>query len=135
MTEPPAMFRRPSDAPEPLVPLRTGETITAVHSEWARLYTPTDTPASLRQRLGRRVRSLSARVGLGYDPKFVGDLVRALDTVAGRCDELADRVSNLEMTIDDLSGVLGEEVTRLRAAVARTSRDSTASHERPNKDL
>jgi hypothetical protein len=80
--------------------------------------------------LGRRVRTLSAKIGLGYDPKLVGELIRAIDAVAVRCDELADRVSNLEMSIDDLSGALGEEVTRLRAAVDRTSPGSSSRERR-----
>jgi hypothetical protein len=81
------------------------------------------------------VRALSAKIGLGYDPNFVGELVRALDAIAVRCDQLADRVSDLEMSIDDLSGALGEEVTRLRAAVDRTSPGSSARRERRGQNL
>jgi hypothetical protein len=135
VTEPPAMFRRPSDAPEPLVPLRNSAPITTLHAEWARVHAPADARASLRHRLGRRVRALSAKIGLGYDPNFVGELVRALDAIAVRCDQLADRVSDLEMSIDDLSGALGEEVTRLRAAVDRTSPGSSARRERRGQNL
>ena len=45
--------------------------------------------------------------------------MRAIDTIATRCDELSERVAGLEVTADDLARVLGEELTQLRAAVER----------------
>ena len=43
--------------------------------------------------------------------------MRAVDAVAERCDELSERAANLEVIVDDLARILGEEVTQLRAAV------------------
>lgn len=119
MREPPEMFRRPSDPPEPLPPVRGSEAITALHNEWARLHAAPAPAPTLSQRLRRTVRAQTARMGLGSDRKLLGDLIRAVDAVAARCDQLSDRVSNMEVTLDDLSRILGEEVTRLRVAVER----------------
>jgi hypothetical protein len=62
---------------------------------------------------------------------MLGDLIRAIDAVATRCDELSDRVSSLEVSVDDMARILGEEVTRLRAAVeqspSETARGSSSS--------
>jgi hypothetical protein len=123
MTEkPPAMFRRPSDPPEPLPPLRASENIVKLHTEWARLHAAPTEDEALATRLGTKARSIASRVIAGADHQLLGDVVRAIDAIAARCDELAERVANLELTADDLARTLGEEVTQLRAAVERVTR-------------
>jgi hypothetical protein len=119
------MFRRPSDPPELPVPIRGSEAITALHAEWARLHAAPVASGSLVERLRRTVRAQTSRIGLGNDRKLSGDLIRAVDAVAARCDDLSDRVSNLEVTLDDLTLILGEEVTRLRAAVERIEAEAS----------
>jgi tetrahydromethanopterin S-methyltransferase subunit B len=47
-------------------------------------------------------------------------MVRAVDAVAVRCDELSERVGNLELTADDLARSLGQEIALLRASVERS---------------
>jgi hypothetical protein len=123
VTEPPAMFRRPADPPERPPPLRGGATITELHSRWAQLHAQPAAHPTLGERIARRARTQAARFGLGGDPELLGDLIRALDAVAGRCDELSDRVHDLETTVADVARIFGEEVTRLRAAVAFEARE------------
>jgi hypothetical protein len=115
------MFRRPSDPPEPLPPLRSNEHIVRLHTEWARLHA---TPADAERPYGRlraKVRSVTRRLVGAADHQLLGDVVRAVDAIAGRCDELSERVGNLELTADDLARSLGQEVTQLRASVERTT--------------
>ena len=131
MKEPPTMFRRPSDPPEPPLPLASSDTITTMHTEWARVHAATASTVTMRQRMARKVRARTARMGIGTDRKMLGDLIRAIDAVATRCDELSDRVSSLEVSVDDMARILGEEVTRLRAVVeqslSETARGSSSS--------
>ena len=131
MKEPPTMFRRPSDPLEPPLPLGSSDTITTLHDEWGRLHAAPASTVTMRQRMARKVRAQTARMGLGTDRKMLGDLIRAIDALASRCDELSDRVNSLELTVDDMARILGEEVTRLRAAVEQrvteTPRGSSSS--------
>jgi len=115
------MFRRPSDPSPPLEPLRGGNEIAELHRAWARMHPPSRGPETLWRRLRGKWRSLSSRITNGDDRRLLGDLVRAVDAAAARCDTLSERVANLEVTVDDLARILGEEVTRLRAAVEKTS--------------
>jgi hypothetical protein len=119
VTEPPSMFRRPSDPVEQLAPLRSGDSIVSMHAEWARLHAETTPGANLGHRIKRKARTYATRLGIVADRRLLGDVIRALDAVAARCDELSDRVNNIEITVDDVSRILGEEVTRLRATVER----------------
>jgi hypothetical protein len=119
--EPPAMFRRPSDPAEPLPSLRSNQYIVKLHTEWARLHaTPGETPTPSARLRGKARSAVSRLVGTA-DHQLLGDVVRAVDAIAGRCDELSDRVANLELTADDLARTLGQEITQLRAAVERVA--------------
>ena len=122
MTEkPPVMFRRPSDPPEPLPSLRSSEHIVRLHTEWARLHATLAESEALSARLRATARSAASRLVGGDDHQLLGDVVRAVDAIAGRCDELSERLANLELTADDLARSLGQEITQLRAAVERTT--------------
>jgi hypothetical protein len=115
MTEPPppTMLSRPAESPEPLSPIRSGELVTRLHTGWAALQSA---PMSRWRRAVRRTLWHS-------DPDIVGDLIRAVDALAERCDELNGRVAVLETITSELTGILGQEVTRLQAAVAGLQRD------------
>jgi tetrahydromethanopterin S-methyltransferase subunit B len=52
----------------------------------------------------------------------MGDVVRAVDAVAQRCDELSERITRLSTVTDDLAGSLSEEVTELRTIVEHLRR-------------
>jgi hypothetical protein len=115
---PPTMFRRPTDPPDPLPPLRETEQLVRLHAEWARLHAPSSDSQSLRSRVGARARAARLRLG-GADRRYIGDVVRAVDVIALRCDELSERVTQMTVSADDVARVLGEEVTELRAVVER----------------
>ena len=90
-----------------------------LHTEWARLHAERAETEALGTRLRNRTRSVTSRIVGRADHRFLGDLVRAVDAIAARCDELSERVANLEHISDDTARVLGQELTQLRAAVER----------------
>ena len=48
---------------------------------------------------------------------LIGDLIRAAETLAIRCDELAGKVSGLERALRDVVEVMGEDLIAVRAAL------------------
>ena len=79
--------------------------------------------------MGRKARSLADR-GLGRpDREVMANLIRAVDAVAARCDELLERLTSQQVSIDDMATIYGEELTRMRAELARV-----ASRARPPAD-
>jgi hypothetical protein len=117
--EAPSMFSRPADAPDPLPPLRSSEHIAALHREWQRLSAPTTADESEQwRRLGRTAKRYVRR-GLGSaDHDIVADLIRAVDAISARCDELSERLSAQQVVVDEIANIFGEELTRIRSAVA-----------------
>jgi hypothetical protein len=84
--------------------------------------------ATLGRRLRTKLRVAASRITNRADHRLLGYLVRAVDAVAERCDELSERAANLEVIVDDLARILGEEVTQLRAAVeSKAAEDSAGS--------
>jgi len=122
----PAMFDRPSEAPAPLTPIRSGEQVTRLHSEWRRMEShPTNS------RFSRRRRQLTGLVNraLGRgEHEFLADLVRAIDAVAERCDEIAERLQNQQRVTEQVATTLGTEVTQLRAALLDVARRVAGPH-------
>ena len=89
--EPPVMFRRPSDSPEPLPSLRANEHIVQLHTEWARLHATPDAPQAPSARLRAKARTVVSRLLGTADHQLLGDVVRAVDAIAVRCDLCAKR--------------------------------------------
>jgi hypothetical protein len=127
MTDPPSMFNRPSDPPEPPLPIRNSDHIVTLHREWARSHREPDETPTLGRRLRRTARTIVSRVDNGMHDKLSGDLVRAVDALAARCDELSERVANLEVIVDDVARIFGSELTRLRADIESGARESKGS--------
>jgi hypothetical protein len=122
---PPEMLSHPLDAGPPLDPIRSDPALAAVHDEWRRVASAgaARPDASGGERRGRTGATTDAVVReiiplIDDDRAMIGTLIRAVDRLAGRCDELADRLAALEATLEELGNVTGEEVARLRAAVA-----------------
>lgn len=109
----PRMFQRPPDVTDRLLPLRHGREIAKLHREWIIRIVP---PA--RQSTGQRgirvVRRILNRAG-SVDREIIADVIRAIDALALRCDELSDRLEHQHIILDDAVTILGEELTRLRA--------------------
>jgi hypothetical protein len=115
------MFRRPTDPPAPLEPLRVRSTIVEMHAEWARMHRISNENASFAHRVRNKAILLRSRVGRA-DRHLLGYVVRAVDDVATRCDELAQRLNDVAISVDDLARTLGEDVSRIRAELESTSR-------------
>jgi hypothetical protein len=113
----PSMFKRSADVPDPLPSIRHAEPLAQLHREWIRISTPlagqSTSPWHRLVRLGRRIASPG-----GVDREMIADLIRAIDAVAARCDEIADRLGHQQIVVDDMANIFGEELTRLRAESA-----------------
>jgi hypothetical protein len=106
------MFKRQSDVPDPMPSVRHGEQVSTLHREWIRITSPpTGQSGSPRQRLSRLAQRLRGTV----DQVFIADMIRAVDALAARCDELSDRLQHQQIVLDDAITIFGEELTRLRA--------------------
>jgi hypothetical protein len=109
----PRMFRRSADLSDRLRALRHSPEISRLHSEWLIRIVPPKHP-SPGQRTIRVVRRILNR-WQSVDREIIADVIRSIDALAFRCDELADRVEHQRIVLDDAVTILGEEVTRLRA--------------------
>jgi hypothetical protein len=120
MSKPPGTFRRPTDPPDPLQPLRAGENVAELQVEWSRIQRESSETMSLARRLRTKTIRLAARIG-GTD-HFLASVLRAVDDVANRCDELGQRVNNLAISLDDLARTVSEDLTQLRAETESAAR-------------
>jgi hypothetical protein len=115
----PVMFKRQSDVPDPMPSVRHGQQVAKVHREWMRIIAPpSGQSGSPRRRLSRMARWIGNRVQGSVDQVFIADLIRAVDAVAARCDELSDRLQHQQIVLDDAVTIFGEELTRIRAELA-----------------
>jgi hypothetical protein len=130
----PRMFQRPADVTDRLEPLRHGPEIAKLHREWIIRIVPPARP-STGQRGIRLVRRILNRAG-SVDREIIADVIRAIDALALRCDELSDRLEHQHIILNDAVTILGEELTRLRAEAgplvggkARTALPSSSHQE------
>ena len=115
----PRMFQRASDVHVPLPPVRQDAQLVKLHREWVRVTAPPAGPSTaLRSRLVRLVRRLTNRGPGGFDREMIGDLIRAIDAVAARCDAILDHLTHQDVVVDEAVTIFGEELTRLRAELA-----------------
>jgi hypothetical protein len=121
------MLSQPSDPLVLLQSLARSEHIIRMHTDWARLDGGPDARLTSGPKIRQRVQAVSLRLLGGSHRELLADLIRAVDAVAVRCDELSGRIGKLESVADDLARVLGEEVTQLRAAVQRLEVDRSES--------
>jgi hypothetical protein len=77
--------------------------------------------ATFVHRLRNKAVLLRSRIG-GAERNLLGYVVRAVDDVAARCDELAQQVNDLAISLDDLARTVGADVTRIRAEMESSSR-------------
>jgi hypothetical protein len=124
MSKPPGMFRRPVDPPTPLPPLRAGTSIEEMHVEWAKLHQQSGTSTATLSRLRSKLLAVASRVG-ARDRNALASIVRAVDDVAVRCDELSQRVNDFAISLDDLARTYGEELTQLRSMMESMSRNES----------
>jgi len=110
---PPVLLARPADVPPPLDPLRDASAIRSLHSEWARLHGAPATPVTQWKRVTRKLRQTLA---LGStDRELIGALIRGVDLIAARCDEIADRLAATEVLTSEVTNSFGRDITHVRA--------------------
>jgi hypothetical protein len=141
---PPVMFHHTLGAHEPLEPLRPGPEIQDLHAGWVALHAAhqpvppaqaeeagAPTPQGARQRIRAnavaRARALATRLVVTEpapqpppERALIGALIRATDALAARCDEISERLQTLESSLTEAIEVFSEELTFLRAALARS---------------
>jgi hypothetical protein len=118
----PTMFTLPSDLQGPLPSVRHGDHVAQLHREWKRITAAHPGKSSPWHRLTRLVQRMANRGPGSVDREMIADLIRAIDAVAARCDEIAERLAQQQIVVDDVVNIFGEELTRLRAESA-LSRD------------
>ena len=118
---PPAMLRQPADQPAPLRPIRDDDRLVSMHRTWARRDTRVAAAQSPWQRLGRAGRASVDRFTGREDAQLLAELIRAVDAVAARCDELAQRLARAEAVLEDVATTYGAELAGLRAELAERS--------------
>jgi hypothetical protein len=114
----PRMFARQSDVPDPLPSVRHSGHMAKLHREWD-VVAATAPPdgSSPRDRIVRTTRRIVHGPN-GVTDVMLADMIRALDAVAERCDEISERLTHLQIVVDDVATIFGEELTRLRAESA-----------------
>lgn len=124
---PPALFDRPVAARPWPEPLAGSEVVAALHRRWAQLRgQPERDPADAQAaravggvRAKVRARVVNAAAGVqAAERAMTGDLVRALDAVAQRIDELAGRVADLEHVVQEVVDTVSEDLVRIHEAAA-----------------
>jgi hypothetical protein len=132
----PSMFQRAADVHTLLPPIREADDVVKMHRAWIRISTP-PTPGqstALWPRLVRLLRRVANRGPGAVDREMIGDLIRAIDAVAARCDVIADRLDHQNIVVNDAVTIFGEELTRLRAESAPDLGDAGPPAPSPSPD-
>jgi len=134
----PALLRRPAGGSPPPPPVREDPDVVAVHGAWARIHAaethpPADRPTSAAARMRTMARDRLAAVAAGtlgpaqsYDRELIGDLIRATDALARRCDELGGRLAELEALVEEVVAVFSEDMVQVRALLTPSPADSSS---------
>ena len=123
-TEPPGLLGRPVDGSPPPPPIRESAELSAVHEGWVRVHAGDDrsggAQTGLRAQARQRLASLAADA-VGKDQRddraLIGSLIRAVDALAQRNDELSGRLAQLETLVGEVIDVLGRDLTVVRAVL------------------
>ncbi len=119
--------------PLPLPPaLHDAEVVASLHLRWAQLAAAgqgapplgagdaDDGPGVGRSGVRAKVRArvvAAARADAAADRGLIGDLIRAVDAVAARVDEVTARVGNLELLVQEVLDRSSEDLVRVQAAL------------------
>lgn len=139
----PTVLSHPPGPGAPLPSVQHGDEVEAVHRAWADAHTSREEAAkagasvasgggldAVKARVKARISSAAA-AGLpdqDADRRVVGDLIRAVDALAQRIDELGGRLMALEALVEEVVVVASEDLTRVRAALT----DGRSRDDQPN---
>jgi hypothetical protein len=128
----PRLLSHRADAQPLPPPLHDAEEIATLHLRWAQLAGAGQGAAAqgagnagdaaggagggVRAKVRARVVA-AARVDAAADRSLIGDLIRAVDAVAARVDDVAGRVGNLELLVQEVLDRLSEDLVRVQAAL------------------
>jgi hypothetical protein len=123
--EAPGILERPIGPGTPTPPVRQHPDVSATHALWAHVHgsvarDPAGQRTRLKSRLGARVRTAAATLAgpaQRDDRMLIGSLIRAVEALAGRCDELSQRVADLERSLTEVVATLGRDLVAIRATV------------------
>jgi hypothetical protein len=120
---PPKLLSEAIGSGETPSPLREATDLAVLHQHWAALHEPArpEGHASLKAALTARRWVASAAAAEATQEALrglIGDLIRAVEALAIRCDELGTRVSGLERALTEVVEVLGEDLVAVRAQLA-----------------
>jgi hypothetical protein len=114
-TPTPLMFQRPSDVPEPMPSVRHGDQVATLHRKWVDVAeVVAGETTTFRDRVGRVARRITGRGSFGVDRV----IIRAIDAVAQRCDDISERLAHQDVVVNDVVTIYGEELTRIRVELA-----------------
>lgn len=125
-SEPPRLLRKPPGTGSRLPPIRESDALAAVHRDWAEVHATeqgrsVEPGGGVRARVRAKVTTAAAEAALHSqqaDRFLIGDLIRGLDAVAMRVDEIGERLQLLEAVVDELVIATGQDLTSIRAALA-----------------
>ena len=148
---PPRLLTRPAAPPPVPPPLAQSEPIAQLHRRWSQLHGAPGSaalpapavpdpgrgaapaapriPGGVRAKVRARVATAAAGVQQA-DRAMTGDLVRAVDAIAHRLDELSTRVSDLEALLQEVVDTVSEDLVRLQVALG-VPPEGTAEPEPP----
>jgi len=135
----PALLHHPVGGSSPPPPVREDPDVVAVHEAWARIHAaetqpPAESPSSAAAKLRIMARDRLAVAAAGtlgpaqsYDRELIGDLIRATDALARRCDELGGRLAELEALVEEVVAVFSEDMVQVRALLTPSPADSPSA--------
>lgn len=132
----PRLLTHRADPLPPPPPLHDAEVVATLHLKWAQLAGAAQGTAppgageagdatggaagggGVRAKVRARVVA-AARADAAPDRALIGDLIRAVDAVAARVDEITARVGNLELLVQEVLDRLSEDLVRVHASLGR----------------
>lgn len=128
--DPPRLLSRPAE-PRPLPsPVRQSPEVATIHVHWAEMHgtlppdhaarapqATADTPGRVRSKVRARMVTAATEVtrrAQQSDHALLGELIRAVDAVAGRVDDLGVRLGELEALVQEFVDVVSEDLVSLR---------------------
>ena len=110
--------------PDPLSPIRQETAIVEMHQRWANQSAAVTTPApSAGPTTTVRLRALlkgavnRTRLSVRGDPELTASLIRAVDALAVRSDEMAERLHQLQSLVEEVVLVVSEDLVQIRATL------------------